>query len=66
MKNHSVVFNNTDTLLTVLVSHGALNSVKTKTEMVKEEALNILVHLKGQAFCECLLFSLFVFFSLLL
>ena len=35
------VFNNVDTLLALSVSHGALDSSKTKMELVKEEALNI-------------------------
>ena len=41
MNSHSGVFNNVDTLLALSVSHGALDSGKTKMELVKEEALNI-------------------------
>ena len=54
------VFNNVDTLLALSVSHGALDSSKTKMELVKEEALNIYIHFSGQAFCVCLLYSQFV------
>ena len=41
MNSHSGVFNNADTLLALSVSHGALDSAKTKMELVKEEALNL-------------------------
>ena len=41
MNSHSGVFNNVDTLLALSVSHGALDSGKTKIELVKEEALII-------------------------
>ena len=42
MNSYSGVFNNVDTLLIALsASHGALDSGKTKMELVKEEALNI-------------------------
>ena len=54
------VFNNVDTLLALSVSHGALDSSKTKMELVKEEALNIYIHFSGQTFCVCLLYSQFV------
>ena len=40
MNSHSGVFNNVDFLLALSVSHGALDSGKTKMELVKEEALN--------------------------
>ena len=39
--SHSVVFNNAESLLALYVSHGALDSGKTKMKLVKEEALNI-------------------------
>ena len=41
MNNYSGVFNNVDTLIALSVSHGALDSGKTKMELVKGEALNI-------------------------
>ena len=41
MNSPSGVFNNVDTLLALSVSHSALDSGKTKMELVKEEALNI-------------------------
>ena len=41
MKSHYGVFNNVDTLLALSVSHGALDSPKTKMELVLQEALNI-------------------------
>ena len=40
MNSHSGVFNDFDTLLSLSVSHGALDSSKTNMELVKEEALN--------------------------
>ena len=54
------VFNNVDILLALSVSHGALDSSKTKMKLVKEEALNIYIHLNGQTFCVCLLYPQFV------
>ena len=54
------VFNNVDTLLALSVSHGALDSSKTKMKLVKEEALIIYIHLNGQTFCACLLDPQFV------
>ena len=54
--NQNSVFNNVDTLLALSVSHVALDSSKTKTELVKEEALNIYIHLNGQTFCVCLVY----------
>ena len=41
MNSHSGVFNNVDTMLALSVSHGALDSAKTKMELMKEEALSI-------------------------
>ena len=41
MNSHSGVFNNVDTFLALSVSYSALDSGKTKMELVKEEALNI-------------------------
>ena len=41
INSQSVVFNNVDTLLALSVSHGALDSPKTKMELVLQEALNI-------------------------
>ena len=54
------VFNNVDTLLALSVSHGALDSSKTKMELVKEEALNIYIHLNSQTFCVYLLYPQFI------
>ena len=39
--NQSVVFSNFDTLFALSISHGALDSCKTKIELVLKEALNI-------------------------
>ena len=50
MNSHSGVFNNVDTLLALSVSHGALDSGKTKMELVKEEALNICSPFKWSGF----------------
>ena len=50
MNSHSGVFNNVDTLLALSVSHSALDSDKTKTELVKEEALNICSPFKWSGF----------------
>ena len=68
MNSHSGVFNNVDTLLSLSVSHSALDSGKTKIELVKEEALNICGPFKWSGFfvCVCFIFSLLVFGSLLL
>ena len=41
MNSHSDVFKNVDTLLALSASRGALDSGKTKMELVEEEALNI-------------------------
>ena len=57
MNSNSDVFNNVDTLLALSVSHGALDSGKTKMELVKEEALNICSPYKWSGFlCVCLLY----------
>ena len=56
MNSHSGVFNNVDTLLALSVSHGALDSGKTKMELVKEEALNICSLFKWSGFL-CVLAS---------
>ena len=50
MNSHSGVFNNVDTLLALSVSHSALDSGKTKMELVKEEALNICSPFKWSGF----------------
>ena len=41
MNSRSSIFNNVDTLLALSVSHGTLDSGKTKIEPVKKEARNI-------------------------
>ena len=41
MNSHSGVLNNVGTLLALSASYGALDSGKTKMELMKEEALNI-------------------------
>ena len=66
MNSHSGVFNNVDNLLVLSVSHGALDSGKTKMELVKDEALNICSLLVRFFVCACFIFSLFVFYSLLI
>ena len=71
---HSV-FNNVDTLLALSVSHGALDSSKTKMELVKEEALNICNAFKWSDFlcvlalssvCFCFVHSYFKSFDAIL
>ena len=54
MNSHSGAFNNVNTLLALLVSHGALDSGKTKMDLVKGEALNICSPFKWSGFL-CLL-----------
>ena len=45
--SHSGVCNNVETLLTLSVSHGALDSgFKSKIEQVKQQALNICIPVK--------------------
>ena len=61
------VFNNVETLLALSVSYGALDSGKTKVELVKEEALNICPFTWSGFLCVLALSSnLFLFCSLLL
>ena len=50
MNSHSGVFNNVDTLLALSVSPSALDSGKTKMDLVKEEALNICNSFKWSGF----------------
>ena len=57
MNSHSGVCNNGDTLLALSVSHSALDSVKTKMELVKEEALNICSPFKYSGFLYVLALS---------
>ena len=60
INNHSGVFYNPDTLLELSVLHGALNSGKTKMELVKEEALNICSPFKWSCFFSvCFIFLQF-------
>ena len=68
MNSYSGVFNNADTLLALSASYGALNSGKTKMELVKEEARNICSTFKpsGPYVRACCIVHLFVIFSLLL
>ena len=58
MNSHSDVFN-VDTLLALSVSHSALDSGKTKVELVKEEARNICSPFKWSGICVCLLYLQF-------
>ena len=51
------VFNNVDTLLALSVSHGALDSGKTKMELVKEGPLNICSPSKWSSFLYVLALS---------
>ena len=63
MNSHSGVFNNADTLLSLSVSHSALDSGKTKMELVKEEALNICSPFKWSGFlCVLALSSVCLWF----
>ena len=57
MNSHSGVFNNVDNLLALSVSHSALDSGKTKMELVKqEEALSIFSPFKWSGFFVSLLY----------
>ena len=60
-RNQNSVLNNVYTVLALSVSHVALDSSKNKMELVKEEALNIYIHLNGQTFCVCLVYPQFVY-----
>ena len=55
MNSHSGVFNNIDTLLALSISHGALDSSKTKMELGKDQSF------KWSGFCVCFLYLQFVF-----
>ena len=55
MKSHSDVFNNIDTLLALSISHGALDSSKTKMELGKDQSF------KWSEFGVCFLYLQFVF-----
>ena len=57
INSSSGVFNNADTLLALSVLHGALDSGKTKMELVKEEALNISSPFKWSVFLRVLVLS---------
>ena len=60
--SHVGVFNNDDTLLALSVSHGALDSGKTKIELVKEEAVNICSPFKWSRFLCVLALSSVCFY----
>ena len=63
MNSHSGVFNNVDTLLALSPSYGALDSGKTKMELMEEEALNIFSPFKWSGFlCVLALSSVCLFF----
>ena len=53
--SHSGVFNNIDTLLALSISHGALDSSKTKMELGKDQSF------KWSGFGVCFLYLQFVF-----
>ena len=55
MNSHSGVFNNIDTLLALSISHGALDSSKTKMELGKDQSF------KWSGFGVCFLYLQFVF-----
>ena len=57
MNSYCGVFNNVNTLLASSVSHGALDSGKTKMELVKEETLNICKPFKWSDFLYVLALS---------
>ena len=57
MNSYCGVFNNVNTLLAPSVSHGALDSGKTKMELVKEETLNICKPFKWSDFLYVLALS---------
>ena len=63
MNSHPGVFNNVDTLLTLSVLQSALDSGKTKMELVKKEALNICTPFKRSGFlCVLALSSVCLYF----
>ena len=47
---HSKVFSSIDTILAISVSHNALDSNKTKGELVQNEAINICTSFKWAGF----------------
>ena len=69
ISKHSKVFSSIDAMLAISVSHNALNSNKTKGELVLNEAINICTSFKWAGFL-CVLasvdISLFKFSSMLL
>ena len=50
IKKHSKVFSSVDTILAISVSHSALDSNKTKGELVQNEAINIYTSFKWAGF----------------
>ena len=50
ISKHSNVFSSIDTILTISVSHNALDSNKTKGELVQNEAINICTSFKWAKF----------------
>ena len=57
MNSHSGAFYNVNTLLALLVSHGALDSGKPKIDLVKGEALNICSPFKWSGFLRLIALS---------
>ena len=57
MNSYSGVFNNNETLLVLLVLHGAPDSDKSKMVLVKEEAVNICSPFKCSGFLHVLVLS---------
>ena len=69
MNSYYGVFNNVNTWIALSVSHGALDSGKTKMELVKKEILNICSPFKCSGISYVIVLSsvyLCFFFSLLL
>ena len=50
ISKHSKVFSSIDTILAISVSHNALDSNKTKRELVQNEAINICTSFKWAGF----------------
>ena len=50
ISKHSKVFSSIDTILAISVSHNALDSNKTKGELVQNEAINICTSFKWAGF----------------
>ena len=66
ISKHSEVFSSIDTILATSVSHNALNSNKTKGELVQNEAISICTSFKWAEFLSLVLHQFLFKFTLML